>query len=218
MKSANVIEPGRRARTSRVAIGRIREYVVRSPSRKALAKSEAHALVRSHQGKPCRLSVVFWLRRACPTTSILGNPTFSSSARMRSVIATLLWASFSLQLALATGTPCGMSKGESALRQGESETIASAAMAGMEMVVSLSRVALVGSNNNLASSDAPSQPCEEPASAPSTHCVAPCSATFTIAPSVQSTETAHGPTRALPTTALEPSSRSESPEPPPPRA
>jgi len=137
---------------------------------------------------------------------------------MRSVIATLLSASFSLQLALATGTPCGMSKGESTLRQGEPETIASAAMAGMEMVVPVNRVALVGGNNNLSSSDEPSQPCQEPASAPSTHCVAPCSATFTIAPSVQSNETAHGPTRALPTTALEPSSRSESPEPPPPRA
>jgi hypothetical protein len=48
--------------------------------------------------------------------------------------------------------------------------------------------------------------------------VAPCSATFTIATSVQSNERAHDPTRAPPTTVLEPPSRSESPEPPPPRA
>lgn len=137
---------------------------------------------------------------------------------MRSVIATLLSASFSLQLALATGIPCGMSQSESTSRQAEPETIASAAMAGMDMVVPLHRVALVGRDINPSSSDEPFQPCEEPASPPSSHCVAPCSATFTIAPSVQSNETAHRPTPAVPTTALEPSSRSESPEPPPPRA
>lgn len=161
--------------------------------------------------------MVFWLRRACPTASLLESQTPLVFGMMRSVIATLLSASFSLQLALATGTPCGMSKSGSASRQGETETMASPAMAGMEMVVPLHRLALLGRNTNPSSSDEPFQPCQEPASPPSSHCVALCSATFTIAPSVPSSEPTHGPTRALPTTALEPSSRSESPEPPPPR-
>ena len=96
--------------------------------------------------------------------------------------------------------------------------MASTKMASMEVSSHLERMALRVSDSLCSSGDEPIQPGETPTKPPSSHCVSPCSATFTIAPSVQSNQTAHGPTRALATTALEPSSRSESPEPPPPRA
>lgn len=137
---------------------------------------------------------------------------------MRSFVAGLLAASFSLQLTLVAGNMCAMSQGESARLGGGPETLASAAMGDMEMSVPVDEVprAVVASESS--SSEEPWRPCDEAASPPSGHCVAPCSPTFTIATSLQSNEMAHAPTHALPTTALEPPSRSKSPEPPPPRA
>lgn len=135
---------------------------------------------------------------------------------MRSLIATLLSASFSLQLALTASNLCAMPQDEGASPTGQPQTEVSA-MPGMAMSVPLDRVALVVSDTESSPSDSPSRPCDEPAIPPSGQCVAPCSATFTTATSVQSNETVHHPTRAPTTTVLEPASRSESPEPPPPR-
>ena len=137
---------------------------------------------------------------------------------IRSFIATLLSASFALQLLLAGGTVCAMPHGERASPTGQAEMMESAAMAGMDVSHQLDEPALSASDSQSSSSDAPIQPCEAPATPPSNHCAAPCSATLTVAPPVQSDETVHGATHALPTTAVELSSRSESPEPPPPRA
>lgn len=137
---------------------------------------------------------------------------------MRSFIATLLSASFTLQLLLAGGTVCAMPHGETASLTGHWETMESAAMAGMGVSGPLDRAAPLVSDRESSSSDQPARPCDEPASRVPGHCAAPCSATFTLAASVASRQTPHDPTRVLPTPTLEPPSRSESPEPPPPRA
>ena len=137
---------------------------------------------------------------------------------MRSFLATLLSAAFTLQLLLAGSTVCAMPHGESASPPGQPQTMESAVMAGMEVSGPLDRTALLVSDGESSSSDDPARPCDEPASRAFGHCAAPCSATFTLATSVAPHQTPHDPTRALPTPALEPPSRSESPEPPPPRA
>jgi hypothetical protein len=114
---------------------------------------------------------------------------------LRTLVATLLSATFAFQMLAADTVAC----------TGSAET---AAMPGMNMA-----------NEGSAPDHTGHQlPCDEPVTAPSCLLMAPCTASFVGAVATTLQTDLGVSTRVRPTRALEPTSRTDPPESPPPRA
>ena len=114
---------------------------------------------------------------------------------IRTLVATLLSATFAFQMLVADTVAC-------------TRAAEAAAMPGMNM----------GSEGSAADHPAHALPCDEPVTAPSCLLMAPCTVSFVGAIAAMLATDLGVSTQVGPTRALEPTSRTDPPESPPPRA
>lgn len=126
----------------------------------------------------------------------------------RSLVATLVSATFALQMLVAEGVAC--------VTSGSAEDVTMAAMPGTDAAMA---VMPPPPSHGATQQDHPHHPpCDQPTVPASCQLMAPCAVSFIVVTAAASDTEWQVSTRVVPTRALEPSSRTDPPESPPPRA
>jgi hypothetical protein len=127
---------------------------------------------------------------------------------IRSLVATLVSATFAFQMLGAEGVAC--------VTSGSAEDVTMAAMLGMDAALAMTPPP---ASQGATQEDYPHHaPCDQPTVPASCQLMAPCAVSFIVVTAAASDTEWQVSTRVVPTRALEPSSRTDPPEFPPPRA
>lgn len=126
----------------------------------------------------------------------------------RTLVATLLSATFALQMLVVEGVAC--------VASGSAGDAAMAAMPGMDAAMAV--MPPPPSHGATHRDDPHHPPCDQPTVPVSCQLMAPCAVSLLVVTASASDTERPVSTRVVPTRALEPSSRTDPPESPPPRA